>query len=877
MSLFVTKDNPTDLWLGSKVVNDTYYRFRVQADGKILWANGTSDQDTQLVRTNANELSIFKGDGSTYGNLNFYSALLASDVPNVDVDSQHNYLAQMPAYSRSQCGGIQFKHTGSEHAGHYVDGVTQSLFLVMMQDMGYPDNYIPFIATDFGLWVEKDIYTYGAIMTTSDPYKSVSPGYGGGAIIIGHGFTAAHPQPQIDLSDSEIWIDDNNHSLGKFDTLYLFKADGSTPANLDLGTLTVHDNIYSDIDKKLGFVGDSGGTLGTNLGYIDFKDTHSSGDRTLDFKGTYHTDGKYQWHWNFWDGSEPWHLKAALTEDGQFKLPVNGSGAGLKIGDDTNLYRDSTHVLKTDDNLVVSGYISTFGDLHVHDPYNIVVSSSLPAIYFGDRSSTYDISLYRQSSPAVCLELNSSMIIDHNLNVGEALSVSSNIATSGEIQVVGSTVEGIKLQKEWVNENSSGRLFFCENDNNNYGFSLIYAGNPNPTFGGTAFTLAGNALFLIRHDNSATGSAIFWVNRNSDNINFTGSVVAGGQIQVPTYFKFTSCAGDGGSYGIIGLDAGSTKNFEVYDYYNNRSMFKIYGSDRSVVLYGNLGTAVADTNEIGASGSPFNKLWLNYGFIGELTVTQDLYIDTIYGLTNVDFTLQPYTGKKLKIIGDMLIQKATPNLIMNATTGSPDIFFQENGATQVSVGWWSDVNQFHVYYNQGSYTLLTLNTSGDMTLAGKLYLSGNQNGYLWNNGGYIRQSGGSGFVADGYVVVGTLGYGSSGPLYLDGNHRISYYSSAQRYKENIETLSDCSWLYDLRPVNFDWKDAERAKSEGRQIGLIAEEVNAICPQLTWLDDSGKLEGVHYEWLGIPLLVEVKKLRNRVEALENQLKQNQTAT
>ena len=58
--------------------------------------------------------------------------------------------------------------------------------------------------------------------------------------------------------------------------------------------------------------------------------------------------------------------------------------------------------------------------------------------------------------------------------------------------------------------------------------------------------------------------------------------------------------------------------------------------------------------------------------------------------------------------------------------------------------------------------------------------------------------------------------------------------------------------------------------------MIAEEVNELYPGLVYYDSEGKPEGVHYEWLGVPLIVEMKKLRNRVEALENQLKQNPTA-
>jgi len=58
--------------------------------------------------------------------------------------------------------------------------------------------------------------------------------------------------------------------------------------------------------------------------------------------------------------------------------------------------------------------------------------------------------------------------------------------------------------------------------------------------------------------------------------------------------------------------------------------------------------------------------------------------------------------------------------------------------------------------------------------------------------------------------------------------------------------------------------------------LIAEEVNELCPELVFLDAEGEPEGVHYEWLGIPLIVEIKKLHKRIETLENQLKQNQIA-
>ena len=132
-------------------------------------------------------------------------------------------------------------------------------------------------------------------------------------------------------------------------------------------------------------------------------------------------------------------------------------------------------------------------------------------------------------------------------------------------------------------------------------------------------------------------------------------------------------------------------------------------------------------------------------------------------------------------------------------------------------------------------------------------------------------------TTDGIVTIGTLANTTyRGPLYSTVGGIIGYNQSTIRVKRNVQDLPDCSWIYNLRPVTFDWIDQMRAKADGSQIGLIAEEVNEQCPQIVFLDNEGKPEGVHYEWLGIPLLVEVKKLRQRVETLENQLK-NQTET
>lgn len=168
---------------------------------------------------------------------------------------------------------------------------------------------------------------------------------------------------------------------------------------------------------------------------------------------------------------------------------------------------------------------------------------------------------------------------------------------------------------------------------------------------------------------------------------------------------------------------------------------------------------------------------------------------------------------------------------------------------------------------------LSLQGAQSRTQAGIQFGSGGM--WLYRDSAYLRCS--SGLIVDGYIVAASWANTTQyGPLYRNASGQIGYNTSALRFKDNISDEEDCSWLYKLRPVTFDWKDQQRKQEEGRQLGLIAEEVNELYPQLVFHDSEGKPEGVHYEWLGVPLIVEMKKLRSRVEALENQLKQNQVA-
>lgn len=130
------------------------------------------------------------------------------------------------------------------------------------------------------------------------------------------------------------------------------------------------------------------------------------------------------------------------------------------------------------------------------------------------------------------------------------------------------------------------------------------------------------------------------------------------------------------------------------------------------------------------------------------------------------------------------------------------------------------------------------------------------------------------------VVIEVAG---AGPYRLDVAglaHATSFPTSSDaRLKENVTPLTGAlDKLEKVRGVSFDWNKtyAAMGRSSGhREIGVIAQEVEAVFPELItqWGDegyravDYGRLTGVLIEALK-ELRAENAKLEQRVETLEN---------
>ncbi len=107
--------------------------------------------------------------------------------------------------------------------------------------------------------------------------------------------------------------------------------------------------------------------------------------------------------------------------------------------------------------------------------------------------------------------------------------------------------------------------------------------------------------------------------------------------------------------------------------------------------------------------------------------------------------------------------------------------------------------------------------------------------------------------------------------YLDGDGVLRRGNpSSRRYKKNIVELeTDPENVLGLETVRFEWKT-----SGDEDIGLIAEDVQDLIPDLVRYDEERRPDGVKYEKLSLYLLEAMKwlkaeneALKQRVEALE----------
>ena len=218
--------------------------------------------------------------------------------------------------------------------------------------------------------------------------------------------------------------------------------------------------------------------------------------------------------------------------------------------------------------------------------------------------------------------------------------------------------------------------------------------------------------------------------------------------------------------------------------------------------------------------------------------------------------------------------------------------------SNVGIGTSSPVVKLNVEYDDnefaGGLLIKNINTGGSAFSALSLLAADYTNGFSLSQGngdGNIRMYNGDNTDMVFYTnateririqntgeikIPGSLSVGSISPSATVGridasNDIVAYSSSDKRWKTNIKLIeSPLEKLQKLSGVEFDWIEDFRAHgNSGNDIGVIAQEVELVLPQVVQTRDSG-MKAVRYEKL-IPLLIEtIKEQQKQIDELKNKI-------
>lgn len=109
--------------------------------------------------------------------------------------------------------------------------------------------------------------------------------------------------------------------------------------------------------------------------------------------------------------------------------------------------------------------------------------------------------------------------------------------------------------------------------------------------------------------------------------------------------------------------------------------------------------------------------------------------------------------------------------------------------------------------------------------------------------------------AIGSALAGILAASSAG----------NAFASDERLKTAIEPLtSGLATIRAMAPVSYAWRDTER-HGEGRDVGLIAQQVQPVLPEVVRTQDDG-MYAIEYAKIVAPLISAVQELAGQVEVL-----------
>jgi hypothetical protein len=204
------------------------------------------------------------------------------------------------------------------------------------------------------------------------------------------------------------------------------------------------------------------------------------------------------------------------------------------------------------------------------------------------------------------------------------------------------------------------------------------------------------------------------------------------------------------------------------------------------------------------------------------------------------------------------------------TSGSDNIILQPGTNGKVGISTTTPGGKFAI--RNGVYGGLLIDVVSDGVSWAGSYTNIQTGNYAWgvnDTPSDLYLQGKKGNVGIG--ILGTGGY----RLYVNGTAYSTggWAGSDIRWKKNIYPLQDVmSKLLYLNGVKYEWRKTEFPEinfDSGKQIGLIAQDVEKVFPELVKTDNNG-FKAVSYEKLSVVLLEGMKEQQKQIESYKSQL-------
>jgi hypothetical protein len=197
-------------------------------------------------------------------------------------------------------------------------------------------------------------------------------------------------------------------------------------------------------------------------------------------------------------------------------------------------------------------------------------------------------------------------------------------------------------------------------------------------------------------------------------------------------------------------------------------------------------------------------------------------------------------------------------------------------------------------YAIGIGILLTAESYRSIAVGSNCIISGNPEEWIWTDPLFVVGNGTSPSSPSNALTIlknGNTGIGTDTPtqvLDVDGNARfrsigsgayvgqvnrtsdgtLTIASSDIRLKENIATLHGAlEAIMKLRGVTFTWKDDPEL---GERVGLIAQEVEPVLPELVFTNEVDGFKGINYSEMTAVLIEAVKEQQSMIESQQQQI-------